>query len=158
MGRQAGTKEGEEALRFFCARDFETCLSALKSREIKEPRPSGRARSRRGEREGKEEAVTAEGTEKLEETHGIHEGWTDGPRERGARQKVARRSYTHRAIPPRSVVYSSVRPFVRSSYSCSPSFFFFLFPDLPVPPPFYLSPTMLLREECTIFYPGATEL
>jgi hypothetical protein len=38
-GSQAGTKEGEEALRFFRGRDFETCLSALKSREIKEPRP-----------------------------------------------------------------------------------------------------------------------
>lgn len=36
---QVGTKEGEEALRFFRRRDFETCLSALKSREIKEPRP-----------------------------------------------------------------------------------------------------------------------
>lgn len=38
-GSQAGTKEGEKALRFFRRRDFETCLSALKSREIKEPRP-----------------------------------------------------------------------------------------------------------------------
>lgn len=36
---QVETKEGEEALRFFRGRDFETCLSALKSREIKEPRP-----------------------------------------------------------------------------------------------------------------------
>lgn len=36
---QVETKEGEEALRFFRRRDFETCLSALKSREIKEPRP-----------------------------------------------------------------------------------------------------------------------
>lgn len=36
---QVETKDGEEALRFFRRRDFETCLSALKSREIKEPRP-----------------------------------------------------------------------------------------------------------------------
>lgn len=36
---QVGTKVGEEALRFFRGRDFETCLSALKSREIKESRP-----------------------------------------------------------------------------------------------------------------------
>jgi len=38
-GSQVGSKEGEEALRFFRGRDFETCLSALKSREIKKPRP-----------------------------------------------------------------------------------------------------------------------
>ncbi|XP_026673935.1 uncharacterized protein LOC113465012 [Ceratina calcarata] len=40
---------GEVGTRFFRGRDFETCLSALKSREIEEwrPKPSGQDRVRR---------------------------------------------------------------------------------------------------------------
>lgn len=93
---QVETKEGEEALRFFRARDFETCLSALKSREIKEPRPKpgGHTIRVRGKGEG-EEAMAAVGTKGRRR---CMEYTKDGPTEtrRGEpRQKVVRRSYTH---------------------------------------------------------------
>lgn len=100
------TKEGEKALRFFRTRDFETCLSALKSREIKEPRPKPGGRDR-GTGEGEEEAMAAEGGARNTRRMARQT-------RRGVRQKVVRRSYTH---------HDSLS-FVRSSYSrSSPSFF-----------------------------------
>lgn len=79
-------------------------MSALKSREIKEPRPRKAGRAARLEGRRTEEAG-GRGEANERGVHRIHEGWPD---RRQVRQKVARRSYTRIAIPSRS----------RFSYSC----------------------------------------
>lgn len=81
--------------------------------------------------------------------HGIHEGWADRPRE--VRQKVVRRSYTHRDFSR-----SFVRSFLLFLCSCSPSFcpirsFSFILV-------LWLLPSIFLRKECTILKFEATEL
>lgn len=74
------------ALGFFRGRDFETCLSALKSREIKEaprPKPGEHVRMR----EDDEEARPRRRKRREGEMQGIHtEGWTDRAGEKSGKK------------------------------------------------------------------------
>lgn len=117
---QVETKEGEEALRFFRARDFETCLSALKSREIKEPRPKpgGHDRGERERRRGGRDGCRRD--EKPKEVHGIYEGWPDRDQNRRALAKSSS-PFVH---APR---FPLVRIYVCTFFVFSFFFFFFFF-------------------------------
>lgn len=133
-------KERERmALGFFRGRDFETCLSALKSREIKEaprPKPGEHVRMR----EDDEEALGERRT-------GRCRGYTpkDGPA--GQERSLAKSSSTFvhaPRFPPRSFVRSS---YSRSSYSPSPrSIHTLLFYRRPAVASFNIP----AREECAI--------
>lgn len=114
-GSWMGMKERERkrermALGFFRGRDFETCLSALKSREIKEaprPKPGEHVRMREDDEEAR--------PRRRERRTGRCRGYTpkDGPT--GQERSLAKSSSTFvhaPRFPPRS--------FVRSSYSPSP--------------------------------------
>lgn len=112
---------GREALRFFRRRDFETCLSALKSREIKEPRPKlgEHVQGRPGKTRRKQWLPKGRGAE-----GGVRNTRRMGRQaKREVRQKVVRRSYTYR---------DSSRSFVPSILillvlHLPPSYSFFLF-------------------------------
>lgn len=106
------TKEGEEeALRFFRARDFETCLSALKSREIKEPRPKPGGRDR-ATGQGEEETVAAEG---MRSRRRRTEHTKDGPTDQKRSPAKSSSPFVHASRFPLA------HSFLRSSYSCSSS-------------------------------------
>lgn len=135
-GKPGRTKEGEEALRFFRGRDFETCLSALKSRKIKET-------------EAKAGRACLGGLRKTRRILRLPKGrGAEGARNTRRMARQARREVRQKVVHTRTAIRS--RSCVRSSYSCS-----FTAPRLIrssyFTPFLRLPPSTFHREECAIY-------